>query len=237
VKFIANAGFGAYKASHHRSIYFHNAGPEVDRAFERYISALAGAVTAFRERHRAFVILVAMEQLDARACAALAAKIGKTPVFTSEHYDMYKLVSILRACDLLVSSRYHAIVTTMPALVPSAGITMDERIRNIMTERGQEDLLMNVDDSDLEAKALAAMEKLRSEADVVRDGIAPTVVRNLKRMARMGVLLERNVHTLYPAFPLADGVRSWESYLPPLGPQLSKLAEMHDSRAQTVGTN
>jgi polysaccharide pyruvyl transferase WcaK-like protein len=40
---------------------------------------------------------------------------------------MYQLVSILRRCHLLVSSRYHGIVTCMPALVPSAGVTMDER--------------------------------------------------------------------------------------------------------------
>ena len=74
---------------------------------------------------------------------------------------MYELVSILRACDWMVSSRYHGIVTSMPALVPSAGVTMDERIRNLMHERGHEDLLMTVDDPDLEAKLLLAMETLR----------------------------------------------------------------------------
>jgi polysaccharide pyruvyl transferase WcaK-like protein len=233
-KFAANAVFGAYKASHHRSVYFHNAGPEVDQAFERYIAALAGAVTAFRQRHGVFVIVVGMERLDTGACEALAARVGQTPVFTSDRCDMYELVSALRACNMLLSSRYHAIVTTMPALVPSAGVTMDERIRNIMGERGQEDLLMTVDDPDLESKALAAMETLRSDGDAVRDGIAPAVVRNLKRMAQMGVFLERNVRELYPAFPLGGGVRSWESYLPPLSPALVKLVETHDGRAQAA---
>ena len=60
------------------------------------------------------------------------------PVLTSEDYNMYQLVSILRACRMMVSSRYHGIVTSMPALVPSAGITMDERIRNLMHERGHQ---------------------------------------------------------------------------------------------------
>ena len=77
-------------------------------------------------------------------------KTGGVPVLTSDDYDMYQLVSILRACHMMVSSRYHGIVTSMPALVPSAGITMDERIRNLMTERGQTDLLMGVEDADLE---------------------------------------------------------------------------------------
>ena len=44
-----------------------------------------------------------------------------------------------------------------------AGITMDERIRNLMRERGQEDLLMNVDDPELEGKLLAALETLSSD--------------------------------------------------------------------------
>ena len=35
-------------------------------------------------------------------------------------------------CTLMVTSRFHAIVTSMPGLVSSGGITMDERIRNVM---------------------------------------------------------------------------------------------------------
>src|SRR6266567_3354953 len=90
-------------------------------------------------------------------------KLGGVPVLTSDDYNMYELVSILRACHMMVSSRYHGIVTSMPALVPSAGITMDERIRNLMNERGHQDLLMNVDDCDLESKLLVALDKLCKE--------------------------------------------------------------------------
>lgn len=236
-KFAAHLALGAYGSRHYRSVYFHAGGPEADAAFERYISAMARAVDAFRKRHGVFVILVAMERLDTRACQALAPRIGGAPLFASDRYDMYELVSVLRACDWLVSSRYHAIVASMPALVPSAGITMDERIRNLMQERGHEHLLMSVDDTDLEARLLAAMETLRTDAESIRGGIGRTVVDNLKRMARMGVFLERNVHALYPEFPSSGGVRSWEEYLPPLAPQLGKLVEAYESRSQTVGAN
>jgi len=150
---------------------------------------------------------------------------------------MYELVSILRACTWMVSSRYHAIVTSMPALVPSAGITMDERIRNLMQERGHEDLLMKVDDPDLEVRLLAAMESLRTKTESIRAAIGRTVVDNLKRMARMGVYLEQNVHELYPEFPISGGLRNWDEYLPPLSPQLRKLIETHENRAQAVSAN
>jgi polysaccharide pyruvyl transferase WcaK-like protein len=231
-KFLVNATTGVYRKSHYRSVYFHTAGPAVDAAFERYIASMGRAVEAFRQRHGVFVVLVAMEMLDAKACEALAPRLGQAATFTSEQYNMFELVSLLRSCDMMVSSRYHGIVTAMPALVPSAGVTMDERIRNLMQERGQEDLLMTVDEPELEARLLVAMEKLRTEGDAVRDGIGRTVVNNLKRMARMGVFLEQNVQERYPEFPIAAGVRSWEEYLPPLNPALTKLVETYDSRAQ-----
>jgi polysaccharide pyruvyl transferase WcaK-like protein len=240
-KFIVNGISGAYKSSHYRSVYFHTAGPNVDAAFARYISGLATAVKAFRQRHGVFVVLVAMERLDGRACEALAAQLGESstqpPIFTSDEHDMYELVSVLRVCDWMVSSRYHAIVTSMPALVPSAGVTMDERIANLLQERGHEDLLMTVDDPNLGDKLLVAMEKLRTDEAAIRDAIGRTVVRNLERMARMGLFLERHVQKIYPDFPVAGGVRNWEDYLPSLSPRLQQLVEQHGLQSQAMGAD
>ena len=227
-KYVARATTGAYKDSQYRTVYFFESGSEVDRKYQHYISGFIKATQAFLQRHRAFPILVAMERLDAVACRDVAAKIPSTPVFTSDDYDMFQLVSILRACSYMVSSRYHGIVTSMPSLVASAGVTMDERIRNLMRERGHEHLLLTVDDADLEQKLLQMMEALVKEADSVREGIGQTVVRNLKVMARMGTLLEDAIHRTYPEFPLRSGVLTWEDYLPPLSKTLSTLADRHD---------
>ena len=136
---------------------------------------------------------------------------------------MYQMVSILRAGHMMVSSRFHGIVTSMPALVPSAGITMDERIRNLMRERGHLDLLMNVDDLDLEPKLLAALDKLATEGERIADGMARTVVKNLKVMARMGVYFEEEVQRRYPEFPTRKGEWSWEDYLSPMNSSLQRL--------------
>src|SRR5690348_13146508 len=228
-KYLARATTGAYKESQYRTVYFHQSGRDVDRKFEKYIAALAGATKAFQAKHRVFTVLAAMERLDAVACREIAAQIPGTPIFTSDDYDMYQLVSILRECSYMVSSRYHGIVTCMPALVASAGVTMDERIRNLMRERGHEHLFATVDDPDLESKLVEMMEALVREVDAVREGIARTVVQNLKVMARMGVIFEDLVRRQYPEFPLSSGVHSWEEYLPPLGGALVQLAERYDS--------
>jgi polysaccharide pyruvyl transferase WcaK-like protein len=228
-KFLATATTGAYKKSQYQSVYFFNSGPELDKKYQRYISGYTKATAAFREKHRVFLILVAMERLDAGACRDIAAQLPGTPIFTSDDYDMFQLVSILRECTYMVSSRYHGIVTCMPGMVASAGVTMDERIRNLMRERGHQHLLLNVDDPDLEPKLLQVMEKLVTEADSVREGIGQTVVRNLKVMARMGTFLEDAMRRTYPEFPLRSGVLSWEDYLPPLSNNLRQLAERYDT--------
>ena len=214
---------GAYKDSHYRTVYFHNSGPAADRAYQHYLTAIANAIDSFRKKRNVFVILVATERLDARPANRISEKLGGVPVLTSDQYNMYELVSILRACHMMASSRYHGIVTSMPALVPSAGITMDERIRNLMRERGHQDLLMNVDDPDLESRLLVALEKLATDGERIADGIARTVVKNLKVMARMGVFFEEEVQRRYPEFPTRTGEWSWEDYLPPMNTSLRQL--------------
>jgi polysaccharide pyruvyl transferase WcaK-like protein len=227
-KYAVRSLTGAYKDSHYRTVYFHNSGPAAEQAYHKYWNAIANAVDAFRKRRNVFVILAATERLDARPANRIAEKLGGVPVLTSDEYNMYELVSVLRSCHMMASSRYHGIVTSMSGLVPSAGITMDERIRNLMRERGHQDLLMTVDDPELEGKLLAALEKLSSEGESIATGIAQTVVKNLKVMARMGVYFEEEVQRKYPEFETRRGEWSWEDYLPPMSQGLRDLLAVYN---------
>lgn len=235
-KYLATVAIGAYKGSQYRGMYFFESGAEVGRKYRHYISGLTNATKAFVQRRRLFPILVAMERLDAVACRDIAVQIPGTPVLTSDDYDMFQLVSILRTASYMVSSRYHGIVTSMPSLVASAGVTMDERIRNLMHERGHQHLSLTVDDPDLEARLLQTMETLFAEADSMREDIGRTVVRNLKMMARMGTFLEDAMRRTYPDFPLRSGIFSWKDYLPPLNNDLLSLVERYDVSPATPAT-
>jgi len=227
-KYVARITTGAYKESQYRTVYFHESGAEADRKYKHYIDGFVSSTRAFRQKHRVFTVLVATERLDAVACRAIAEQIPGVPIFTSDDYDMYQLVAILRQARYMVSSRYHGIVTSMPSLVASAGVTMDERIRNLMRERGHHNLCITVDDPDLGPKMLQMMETLVAETESIREGIAQAVVRNLKVMARMGVVFEDLMRLQYPEFPLPGGVRSWQEYLPPLSENLVRLAQKYD---------
>ncbi|MDE3168513.1 MAG: polysaccharide pyruvyl transferase family protein [Acidobacteriota bacterium] len=226
-KWFAHAISGAYGESYYRTIYFHRSGRDVDAAYEKYLGAMADGVAQYRRARSVFPVMIAMEKLDRDACERVAAKLGGAPVLASDRFNMYELVSILRACDRILSSRFHAIVTSMPAGVPSAGVTMDERIRNLMHQRGHRHLLMNVDDPELSDKIVAALRALDAEPDAIRDSMAAVVARNLQLMARMGVYFEERVARRYPEFPVRSGVISWEEYLPPLSPLLRGLLETH----------
>jgi len=230
-KYLARVTTGAYKESQYRTVYFFESGAEVDRKFQHYINGYVEAAKAFVQKHEVFPILVAMERLDAVACHAIEKEMPGTAIFTSDDYDMFQLVSILRACTYMVSSRYHGIVTCMPAGVVSAGVTMDERIRNLMRERGHQHLLLTVDDPELGPKLAEVMERLVVEAVAIRESIGRTVVSNLKGMARMATFLEEEVRKTYPEFPLRGGVLSWEDNLPPLSPELRALVEEYDTSA------
>ena len=226
-RWFAHSVFGAYKESYYRTIYFHRSGRSVEAAYAKYLSAMAAGVSAYRNSHRVFPVMIAMEMLDRNACERVAQSIGGAPVFGSDQYNMYELVSILRACHRLLSSRYHAIVTSMPTGLPSAGVTMDERIRNLMRERGHEHLLMEVDDAELEDRIVAALEALDAQAEEIRDAMGRTVARNIQMMSRMGMYFEEQIARCYADFPIRSGSLSWEDYLPPLSPALQELLEAH----------
>jgi polysaccharide pyruvyl transferase WcaK-like protein len=168
-----------------------------------------------------------MERLDTDPCQRISERLGHVPVFTSEQYSAFQLVSILRSCRLVVSSRYHAIVTSMPGLVPSAGVTMDKRIRNLMRERGHSHLVLEADDPELDSKLLEVLDQLIKDRESISDAIGRTVVQNLRRMAQMGEYFEQDVRRCYPEFPVRSGRLSWEDYLPPFGQNLRSLAEQY----------
>jgi polysaccharide pyruvyl transferase WcaK-like protein len=226
-KSIAHSVGGAYKKSYYRTIYFHRSGQDVDAAYEKYLSEMAEGIRRYRQTRKVFPILVAMEMLDVDACDRIGEKLGGVPIVSSDKFNMYEIVSILRECDRMLSSRFHAIVSSMPGGVPSAGVTMDERIRNLMRERGHEHLLMKVDEPNLADKIVLALQALDAEAEAIRDAMGLTVVRNLQMMSRMGVYLEEHVARQYPEFPIRTGVLGWEEYLPPLSPTLCGLLEKH----------
>lgn len=225
---LAWALTGAFERDHYDSIYFHNGGPDVDRKQAAYIAGLAEGIRRYRADREVFVVLVGMERLDRSACVQLSDALGGAPMFVSDDHDVDVMVSLLRATDRVLSSRYHAIVCSMPGLVPSAGVTMDERIHNLMTDRGTPELALTVDDPDLADRVVEVLHRLDRDEEAIREGIGLTVVDNLRRMGEMGQMLVDHLRERLPELPIRTELGShgdpW-AHLPPLSPGLEELVQ------------
>jgi polysaccharide pyruvyl transferase WcaK-like protein len=228
VKAAANKIAGQYKGEHYKSIYFHQYSEEKKQKNRAYLNGLAEAVNAFAREQKVFPVLVGMEQLDRLACESLQPLLDlEAPLFISDTFDMYEMVSMLRNCAMMVSSRFHAIVTSMPGLVASAGVTMDERIRNLMNDRNHPDLFLEVDDEDLGGKLLLILRRLYRDREQIAQDIERVIPGQLKLMGQMGIDFEDEVQRVYPDFPKRDVPRSWEHFLPSLPPNLTAMLEKY----------
>jgi polysaccharide pyruvyl transferase WcaK-like protein len=219
---------GQYRDEHYQSVYFHHSSPEATAKYENYLDAIATGVNHFASKRKCFPILVAMEKLDKHACDDLVPRLKMSaPTFVSEDYDMFELVSILRNCNWMLSSRFHAVVTSMPGLVASAGITMDERIRNLMNDRGHPHLFLEVDEVDLADKVVKVLETLARDREQIAHEIGRAVPKQLALMGGMGIDFMDEVVRVYPEFPRRNLARTWQAHLPPLAPELQQLLERY----------
>jgi polysaccharide pyruvyl transferase WcaK-like protein len=145
----------------------------------------------------------------------------------SDELDMYDLVSVLRRASFMISSRFHAIVTSMAGGVPSIGVTMDERIHNLMTDRGHAELLFRVDDDNLEERVLTALRHVERNAERVRHEVLAFVPGQIRRLGQMGIDFVDEVQRVYPEFPMRDVPRRFEHFIPELSPELQGLMGEH----------
>jgi polysaccharide pyruvyl transferase WcaK-like protein len=227
-KLLAKTLLGKYHFEHYKSVYFHEWSQADKDKFQTYLNGFAAAVDRYARENDCYVIIVGMEQLDRVACTIFSQKLSSPhAVFTSNKFTMFELVSILRNASLVISSRYHAIVSTMPSLIPSAGITMDERIKNIMEEREDLDLCLRVDEPDLSEKAYEILKKADTDRDVITEHIGTTVIRQLKRMGEMGMYLTDEICRVYPRFKRPELTTNWQDYLPSLSDNLKKIIKKY----------
>ena len=224
-KGLAKELAGEFDFEHYRSFYFHSWDGTREAQLDAYISGIAEAVHAFAAEHDVFPVCCGSEAVDRLACERLSDKLGGVPVIVSDEYDMFEFVSVLHQARYLVSSRFHAIVTSMPGKVPSAGITMDERIRNLMNDRGDADLFLEVDDPNLADRLLTILRRLHDDGEEIAENIARVVPAQLKLMGQMGIDFLDEVERVYPAFARIERPRTWEAHLPPLRPLVAGILE------------
>ncbi len=217
-----------YQDTHYQSIYFHEYDEQAKKQYNEYIASIAKAVNAFADKHDYFLSLVAMESLDQGSCRDLSKALNSPfAVFLSQDINMYDLVSILRQSTLMISSRFHAVVTSMPKGVVSMGITMDERLKNIMHERKHSELLLYVDEPKLDEKLLHVLSNMHSKKASYQNEVLSTVPSQIKLMSHMGKCFYDEVRNFYPNLKLGKTPSTFEDFLPPLSKDIQTLMEKY----------
>jgi polysaccharide pyruvyl transferase WcaK-like protein len=219
-KAVALQKSGRFGDLHYGAVFFHASSPEIDRKYALYLEQLAAAAKALGRD--AFLVLVGMERVDERACADLSELLGRqVPTLMGYRYPVREVAAVLRRADLLISSRFHALIGAMPAGVPSIGIAMDERIRNLLADSGETERLFHADDPELGAKLVAAAARL--DPDHVRQVSRATVAAALEGMGRMGLAFAEELGRVYPDMALPSRPRDWQSHLAPLPPSIESF--------------
>jgi polysaccharide pyruvyl transferase WcaK-like protein len=219
--------FGCYRNSHYARVLFFQSGREVNERFDGYLDSIARAVRAFCQRSNYFPVVAASERVDRLAVEKLSSRLGGTPQFHSCDYDIRQFVSVLRNADLLISSRYHPVVTTMPARVVAGAISIDERLSNLMHNCGCGHLLVNADQEDLEQQLYAMLQTMWRSRLQIQEALGTTVVRELRKFSEMGRSVRKRLCESYPRIADSPEPSCWCGFLPPLSHSLQQLIEAH----------
>ncbi len=95
------------------------------------------------------IALLSMEGLDAgfaNKVQRLMKHPDRTKVFTSWEFNASQMTSILRSLELLITSRYHAGVLSLPSQVPQTAIGHDLRIRDLYADLQMSELFTDHED-------------------------------------------------------------------------------------------
>jgi polysaccharide pyruvyl transferase WcaK-like protein len=210
---------GAHRHRHFASLFFHTESPDIERKYRTYLDQLGRAVRDLCRVMSAFPVIVAMDRVDRQACRDLAEIVQASgSVIAGAEHPVGDIVAALRCCDLLISSRFHALVAAMPAGVPSVGIAMDERIRNLLEASSQGERLVSAADPELGKKVLDTVRRL-DRAEVARASRL-TVGEAIRATGEMGRRFVMEVGDRLPAFPLPGHAATWQAHVAPLPPDL-----------------
>ncbi len=83
-------------------------------------------------KHGKNVAIICMEELDEELAKNTVRKMKhsrNTRIFSSSEFNASQMTEILRSLDLLVTSRYHAAVLSLEALIPQIAVGHDPRLR------------------------------------------------------------------------------------------------------------
>lgn len=137
------------------------------RCDERIISAVSGFVKSFSSEGYEVVLLPMQYSKDEKICTKIAENTGCKVL--KDGYTFEDVLGIISNCSLVVGMRLHAIIYSVTASCPVAGIVYDPKVESFMKYVGIEDFVdvYNITEENLISAAKSAM-SAQGTADIER---------------------------------------------------------------------
>jgi len=131
--------------------YYYQHSKSCQTKSELLVDVLAVQADEIVEKYDKDIALLSMEGLDTSFAKKIQQHMkhaDRTRVFSSVQYNASQMTSILRSLDLLITSRYHAGVLSLPNQVPQTAIGHDLRIKDLYTDLEIPELFVDHEDPD-----------------------------------------------------------------------------------------
>jgi polysaccharide pyruvyl transferase WcaK-like protein len=162
---------------------------------ELLVDVLAVQADEIIEKYDKGIALLSMEGLDTAFTKKIQQHMkhaDRTRVFSSLQYNASQMTSVLRSLDLLITSRYHAGVLSLPNQVPQTAIGHDLRIKDFYADLEIPEMFVDHEDPDRYKILSENVETLFKQYDLIK-------IKLRKGYARYEALEKRNAQ-LFQAF-------------------------------------
>jgi polysaccharide pyruvyl transferase WcaK-like protein len=151
--------------------YYYQHSKTCQQKSELLVDVLAVQADEIIEKYDKDIALLSLEGLDTTFTNKIQQHMkhaNRTKVFSSTQYNASQMASILRSLDLLITSRYHAGVLSLPHQVPQTAIGHDLRIKDLYTDLETPELFVDHEDPDRYKILSDNVEKLFNQYDTIK---------------------------------------------------------------------
>ncbi len=170
---------------------------------ELLVDVLAVQADEMVEKYDEDIALLSMEGLDTSFTTRIQKHMkhaDRTKVFSSAQYNASQMASILQSLDLLITSRYHAGVLSLPHQVPQTAIGHDLRIQDLYADLGTSELFVDHEDPDRYKKLSENVELLFDNYSTLRTQLQKGYYQYQIREKRNVQLFKTFLESNYPGW-------------------------------------
>jgi polysaccharide pyruvyl transferase WcaK-like protein len=181
--------------------YYYQHSKACQQKSELLVDVLAVQADEIVEKYDEDIALLSMEGLDTSFTTKIQQHMkhaDRTKVFSSIQYNASQMASVLRSLDMLITSRYHAGVLSLPHQVPQTAIGHDLRIRDLYTDLEVPEFFVDHEDPDRYKILSDNVETIFNQYSAVKAKLKKGYLRYEAREKRNPQLFKAFLEANYP---------------------------------------